>query len=51
MDSILGLIQSIITIIFSSFKDINEEDIEKNINFLKQENWFQIYLDDIKYTS
>ena len=49
MDSILSLIHSISTIISFSFKDITEEDIEKNMLYLKQEKWFQEFLNDKKY--
>ena len=49
MDAVLDLIRSISTMIFFSFKDITEEDIEKNIEYLKHNMWFQDFLDDEKY--
>ncbi|ASK64178.1 hypothetical protein CFK37_19505 [Virgibacillus phasianinus] len=35
--------------IFLSFKDITEKGIEKNIGFLKQEEWFQAYVNNEKH--
>lgn len=49
MDAVLDLIRSISTMIFFSFKDITEEDIEKNIEYLKQNKWFQDFPNDEKY--
>lgn len=49
MDAVLSLIRSVSTIIFFSFKDITEDEIERNIEYLKQEQWFQQYLNDEKY--
>ncbi|WP_188455756.1 hypothetical protein [Virgibacillus oceani] len=43
INAILNLIGSISTMIFASFKDITEEEIEKNIEYLNQEKWFQVY--------
>ena len=45
----MELIGSIGTLIFSSKKDITEEEIEKNINFLNKYDWFQSYLDNEEY--
>lgn len=42
----MELIGSIGTLIFSSKKDITEEEIEKNIKFLNKYDWFQSYLDN-----
>jgi len=50
VESILSLIRSISTIIFFSFKDITNEEIEKNISFLKKKKWFQKFLDNKEYS-
>ncbi|REB05152.1 hypothetical protein DVB69_15415 [Sporosarcina sp. BI001-red] len=49
MQTIIELISNISTIIFSFLKEVTEEEIEKNIAYLKQEEWFQKYLEDDKY--
>lgn len=49
MDAVLDLIRSVSTVIFFSFKDITEEDIENNLESLKHNEWFQDFLDDEKY--
>ncbi|MGN7410050.1 hypothetical protein [Sporosarcina sp. SAFN-010] len=49
MQSIIELISNISTIIFSFLKEITEEEIEKNIAYIKREEWFQAYLKDDKY--
>ena len=46
---LLELIGSIGTLIFSSMKDVTEEEIKKNIEFLKRYEWFQKYLEDNEY--
>ncbi|WP_075617208.1 hypothetical protein [Paenisporosarcina indica] len=48
MGILLELIGSIGTLIFSSMKDVTEEEINKNIEFLKQYKWFQAYIDDVQ---
>ena len=45
----MELIGSIGTLIFSSMKDITDEEIEKNIKFLNKYEWFQSYLDNEEY--
>ncbi|GAQ17582.1 hypothetical protein OPHB3_1507 [Oceanobacillus picturae] len=50
MDSVLSLLGNIATMIFFSFKDITEEDIKKNIEYLKQYKWFQEFLNNEKYS-
>ncbi|GAQ19774.1 keratin, type II cytoskeletal 2 oral-like [Oceanobacillus picturae] len=49
MDAVLDLIRSVSTVIFFSFKDITEEDIENNLESLKHNEWFQDFLHDEKY--
>jgi len=49
LDSVLSLLGNIATMIFFSFKDITEEEIENNIKYLEQEKWFQAYLNNDKY--
>ena len=50
MGTLLELLGSISTIIFSFIKAATEEEIEKNIKFLKEEyQWFQNYLDDVTF--
>ena len=46
MGTLLELLGSISTIIFSFIKAATEEEIEENIKFLKEYHWFQNYLDD-----
>lgn len=46
MGILLELIASIGTLIFSSMKDVTEEEINNNIEFLKQYEWFQAYIDN-----
>ncbi|WP_042221658.1 hypothetical protein [Oceanobacillus manasiensis] len=50
MDAVLDLIRSVSTIIFFSLKDITEEDVEKNLEYLKHNKWFQDFLDDEEYS-
>lgn len=50
MEAIVSLIGDLATIILCLFKDITEEEIEKNIKYLKQEKWFQVYLLNEKHT-
>ncbi|MFJ7970905.1 hypothetical protein [Psychrobacillus sp. NPDC096389] len=50
MEAIVGLIGNLATIILCLFKDITEEEIDKNIKYLKQEKWFQAYLLNEKHT-
>ncbi|MDW0118573.1 hypothetical protein QTL97_16730 [Sporosarcina thermotolerans] len=47
MGILLELIGSIGTLIFSSMKDVTEEEINKNIGFLEQYEWFQAFIDDV----
>jgi hypothetical protein len=49
MDAVLDLKRSVSTVIFFSFKDITEGDIENNLESLKHNEWFQDFLDDEKY--
>lgn len=49
MGILIELIGSIGTLIFSSMKDVTEEEINKNIEFLKQYKWFQAYIDNVQY--
>ena len=49
MGLLIELIGSIGTLIFSSMKDVTEEEINKNIEFLKQYKWFQAYIDNVQY--
>lgn len=49
MGILLELIGSLGTLLFSFTKDITEEEIEQNIEFLKKYKWFQKLLDDNKY--
>lgn len=50
MEAIVDLIGDLATIILCLYKDITEEEIEKNIKYLKQEKWFQAYLLNEKHT-
>jgi len=45
LGTLLELLGSISTIIFSFIKAATEEEIEENIKFLKEYHWFQNYLD------
>ena len=45
---LLELIGSIGTLIFSSMKDVTKEEINKNIEFLKQYKWFQAYIENVQ---
>ena len=49
MGTLLELLGSISTIIFSFIKAATEEEIEENIKFLKEYQWFQNYLDDVTF--
>ncbi|WP_085994284.1 hypothetical protein [Oceanobacillus senegalensis] len=49
MGTLLDLLGSIGTLVISSMKDVTEEEIEKNIEFLKKYQWFQDYLDNEEY--
>jgi hypothetical protein len=49
LGSLFELLGSIGTLLFSFTKDVTEEEIEKNIKFLKHYPWFQNYLDDEKF--
>ncbi len=49
MQSIIELIGNISIMILSFIKEITEEEIDKNLSFLVQENWFQTYLEDDNY--
>ena len=50
MGTLLELLGSIGTIYFSFIKAATEEEIEKNIKFLKEEyQWFQNYLEDVAF--
>ena len=44
MGTLFELLGSIGTLFFSFTKDVTEEEIEKNIKFLKEYQWFQNYL-------
>ncbi|WP_158232145.1 hypothetical protein [Sporosarcina sp. P20a] len=44
MQSIIEFISNISVVIFSFLKEVTEDEIEKNIAYLKQEEWFQEYL-------
>ncbi len=48
-ESIINLIQSIINIILVSTVG-SEKEVNKNIEYLKQENWFQNLLKNEKYS-
>lgn len=49
MGSLFELFGSIATLLFSSLKDITEEEIDKNIKILHKYQWFQEYLDNENY--
>lgn len=49
MQSIIELISNISVVIFSFLKEVTEDEIEKNIAYLKQEEWFQDWLACDKY--
>ena len=49
MGILFEFFSSIATILFSFTKDVTEEEIEKNITFLKEYKWFQKYFNDAKY--
>ena len=49
MGALFELLGSIGTLFFSFTKDVTEEEIEKNIKFLKEYQWFQNYLNDVKF--
>ncbi|MCG7345489.1 hypothetical protein MHZ92_15230 [Sporosarcina sp. ACRSL] len=49
MGTLLELLGSLGTILFSFTKDVTEEEIEKNIKSLKEYEWFQNYFIDDKY--
>jgi hypothetical protein len=49
LGALFELLGSIGTFLFSLTKDVTEEEIEKNINFLKEYQWFQKYLDNDKF--
>ena len=49
MGTLFELLGSIGTLFFSSTKDVTEEEIEKNIKFLKEYQWFQNYLNDVQF--
>ena len=49
LGALLELLGSIGTFLFTLTKDVTEEEIEKNINFLKEYQWFQKYLDNDKF--
>ena len=49
LGALLELLGSISTFLFTLTKDVTEEEIEKNINFLKEYQWFQKYLDNDKF--
>lgn len=49
MGTLLELLGSISTILFSFTKEVTEERIEKNIKFLEEYQWFQNYLDDVTF--
>ena len=46
MQSIIELIGNISIMILSFLKEITEEEIDKNLSILVQENWYQTYLED-----
>ncbi|MFC5772837.1 hypothetical protein [Ectobacillus antri] len=50
-DVIWDVFSSILTWLFPFTKDVTEEEIEKNIHFLKKYQWFQSYLKDDKFKS
>ena len=49
LGAILELIGSIGTVFISSMKDVTEEEIEKNIKFLRRYEWFQSYFINEEY--
>ena len=49
MGTLFELLGSIGTLFLSSTKDVTEEEIEKNIKLLKEYQWFQNYLKDVKF--
>lgn len=49
MQSIIEFISNISVVIFSFLKEVTEDEIEKNIAYLKQEEWFQEYLSCNRY--
>ena len=51
MGTLFELIGSIGTVFLAFTKEVTEEEIEKNIKFLKEYQWFQKYLNDVKFES
>lgn len=49
LGTLIDLIGSIGTLIFSSMKDITDEEINKNIEFLKRYDWFKELLENNEY--
>ena len=46
----LGIILDLLNLaVYIPFLKVNEEDIGRNINYLKRHQWFQNYLNDKKY--
>jgi len=51
LGALFELLGSFGTFSFTLTKDVTEEEIEKNINFLKIYQWFQDYLNNGKFES
>jgi hypothetical protein len=49
LGTLIDLIGSIGTLIFSFMKDITDEEINKNIEFLKRYDWFKELLENNEY--
>ncbi|ALC91673.1 hypothetical protein AM500_19205 [Bacillus sp. FJAT-18017] len=49
MGTLFDLLGSLGALIFPFTKEVTEEEIERNIYFLKEYQWFQKYLDDDKF--
>lgn len=49
LGTLIDLIGSIGTLIFSSMKDITDEEINKNIEFFKRYDWFKEFLENNEY--
>jgi hypothetical protein len=47
--ALFELLSSIGTLLFPFIKEVTEEEIDKNIEFLKQYQWFLKHLDDDKF--
>jgi hypothetical protein len=49
LGALFDLLGSLGTLFLSFTKDVTEEEIAKNIKFLQEYEWFQEYLNDIKF--